>query len=70
MKTENDARCDECISIGVECPEGYTTSRCVCDICSSTFILVKAECHDELPSCRHCGGQTSILEIFGPDDEE
>lgn len=67
--SETDARCAECIDMGVECPSGYETDRWVCGVCTAgPYIVVRARCFVfGPPVCPKC---SAFLDTDEPDDEE
>jgi hypothetical protein len=39
-----DARCADCIDLGVECPKGYRTDAVKCNVCGWRAVAVSAAC--------------------------
>ena len=62
MKDEIEARCDECVSLGVECVKGYLAQQIECDVCGDKFTLVKAGCNEHEPYCASCGSKSVTID--------
>lgn len=52
---EIDCRCETCIDMGVECPQGYRTRECECAICEHEWVVVGPGCAVEESECPECG---------------
>lgn len=57
-----DLRCADCVSIGCECPQGYSATRCRCDICGTVYVVAFAACAELALRCSACGGTLSRVD--------
>lgn len=63
-----ETRCQDCINMCIECPEGYYSGNAYCAICSHQIVLVKPMCADN-PECPECTGPM-ILDRDCDEDED
>lgn len=49
-----DARCTDCVALGVECLEGYEVAKLRCSICGHRFVLMRTGCSLPATECPEC----------------
>ena len=57
----NSARCQACIDIGIECPQGYSVEFLDCDVCTFKMVLVRAMCNKHEPYCLECKSKSVTI---------